>query len=160
MERRLILLAQQGLDGSQVETTLDQEWKGQNVSMLDAAYLITKELIAAIWANLANNPIPDANMIPLLSAIIKDHYMNSAGYMVTKVSRVDGLVHLCAVRETGQRQRCDREAVSGQYADCAQLSFLNTIIQRRSRTAFLPRAGDSSPLAAFFSYTVLPASFG
>ena len=57
MERRLILLAQQGLDGSQVETTLIK-WKGQNVSMLDAAYLITKELIAASGQTLLTTRFP------------------------------------------------------------------------------------------------------
>jgi hypothetical protein len=72
-----------------VETTLYQEWKGQNVFMLDVAGQVTKEFIVCIRANIAKNQFPDANMNKRFQTIIKDRFKIGAGYVITKISSVD-----------------------------------------------------------------------
>jgi len=79
----------QGFAGTGLDATLVQNWKDQNVFMLGAGYRATDDLTLRVGANLSNNPIPDTYMNPLFPAIIKNHYMVGAGYMITKASSVD-----------------------------------------------------------------------
>jgi long-chain fatty acid transport protein len=39
--------------------------------------------------NIANNPVPDKYLNPLFPAIIKNHVMIGAGYIVSRASSVD-----------------------------------------------------------------------
>jgi long-chain fatty acid transport protein len=79
----------QGFAGTQLDATLFQNWKDQNVFMLGAGYKVTDEFTMRVGANIANNPVPDFYNNPLFPAIIKNHYMIGAGYMFSKASSVD-----------------------------------------------------------------------
>jgi long-chain fatty acid transport protein len=73
----------------ELDATLFQKWKDQNVFMLGAGYKITNEFTMRVGANIANNPIPDTYLNPLFPASIKNHYMIGAGYVFNKASSVD-----------------------------------------------------------------------
>ncbi len=81
-----------GFAGTELNATMFQNWKDQNVFMLGAGYKATNDLTLRVGANLSKNPIPDYYMNPLFPAIIKNHYMIGAGYMMSTVSSVDASV--------------------------------------------------------------------
>jgi long-chain fatty acid transport protein len=78
-----------GLGGQVLDATLFQKWKDQNVFMLGAGYKVTNEFTMRVGANISNNPIPDTYLNALFPAIIKNHYMVGAGYVLSKASSVD-----------------------------------------------------------------------
>lgn len=87
--------------GGDLELTLNQNWKNQNVWMLGAAYQATQQWTLRAGVNLANNPVPDYYMHPLFPAIIKSHATLGAGYAIDKDSSVDfGLAHGFKVEST------------------------------------------------------------
>jgi long-chain fatty acid transport protein len=79
----------QGFANTELDATLYQNWKNQNVFMLGAGYKFTDEFTGRIGANLANNPIPNTYLNALFPAIIENHYMIGAGYMLSKASSID-----------------------------------------------------------------------
>ncbi len=79
----------QGFANTELDATLFQKWKDQHVFMIGAGYKFTDEFTGRIGANIANNPIPDTYMNALFPAIVENHYMIGAGYMVSKASSID-----------------------------------------------------------------------
>jgi long-chain fatty acid transport protein len=78
-----------GAPGNTINFALPQNWKDQTVVELGAAYLITPEFTGRVGVNLANNPIPDADMNYLFPAIIENTYTLGAGYAFSKASSID-----------------------------------------------------------------------
>jgi len=78
-----------GLGGTNVDATLYQDWKDQNVFMIGAAYRVAPEWVIRAGLNIANNPIPDEYLNALFPAIEKNHVTLGAGYMISKASTVD-----------------------------------------------------------------------
>jgi long-chain fatty acid transport protein len=78
-----------GFANTQLDATLYQNWKNQNVIMIGAGYKVTDAFTARVGANISDNPIPDTYMNPLFPAIIKNHYMVGAGYAFSTASSVD-----------------------------------------------------------------------
>ena len=79
----------QAFAGTQLDATLFQNWKDQNVFMIGAGYKFTKEFTGRIGFNYANNPIPDTYLNALFPAIEKSHITVGGGYMISKASSVD-----------------------------------------------------------------------
>ena len=79
--------------GGNLDLTLNQNWKNQDVWMLGAAYRASRQWTLRAGVNLANDPV-DYYMHPLFPAIIKSHATLGAGYAINKDSSVDvGLAH-------------------------------------------------------------------
>ena len=78
-----------GAPGNTVDFAMPQNWKDQTVFELGAAYLFTPEFTGRIGVNIANNPIPDADMNYLFPAIIENSYTLGAGYAFSKASSID-----------------------------------------------------------------------
>lgn len=72
-----------------IDFAMAQNWKDQTVFELGAAYLFTPEFTGRIGVNLANNPIPDADLNYLFPAIIENSYTLGAGYAFSKASSID-----------------------------------------------------------------------
>ncbi len=68
------------MGGIDMDMTMPQNWKDQDVVQLGVAYKATKDLTLRAGANLANNPVPDATVNPLFPATVKDHYTAGVGY--------------------------------------------------------------------------------
>lgn len=79
-----------GFGGTQLNATMFQNWKDQDVFLLGAAYKVNPQLTLRGGINVANNPIPDSYLNALFPAIVKDHYSIGAGYAFNKVSSLDG----------------------------------------------------------------------
>jgi long-chain fatty acid transport protein len=79
----------QGFASTELDATMYQNWKDQNVFMLGAGYNFTNEFVGRIGVNIANNPIPDKYENPLFPAIIKNSYMLGGGYAINKANTVD-----------------------------------------------------------------------
>jgi len=87
--------------GGNLDLTLNQNWKNQDVWMLGAAYQASPQWTLRAGVNLANDPVPDHYMHPLFPAIIKSHATLGAGYAIDKDSGVDfGLAHGFKVEST------------------------------------------------------------
>jgi len=78
-----------GLGANDLNATLVQNWKNQDVLMIGASYKMSPALTLRVGANLANNPIPDEYMNPLFPAIEKNHYTAGFGYGFSPVSSID-----------------------------------------------------------------------
>ncbi len=78
-----------GFANTSLDATMYQNWKDQDVFMLGAAYKATSELTLRGGVNLANNPVPDATLNALFPAIVKNHYMVGAGYVLNKAASVN-----------------------------------------------------------------------
>ena len=90
-----------GAPGNTVDFALPQNWKDQTVFELGAAYLFTPEFTGRIGVNIANNPIPDADMNYLFPAIIENSYTLGAGYAFSKASSIDiSLAYAPEVKQT------------------------------------------------------------
>ncbi len=78
-----------GMGGTTMDATLYQNWKDQNVFMIGASYKFNPALTLRAGLNLANNPVPDADMNPLFPATIKDHLALGFGYALSPAASVD-----------------------------------------------------------------------
>ena len=93
-----------GLGGQQVDATIYQNWKNQNVFMIGAAYKTTPDLTLRAGLNIANNPIPDTYLLALFPAIEKNHVTVGAGYMLSKASSVDAsFTYALEVKQTNEQ---------------------------------------------------------
>lgn len=79
-----------GFGGTQLNATMFQNWKDQDVFMLGAAYKLNPQLTLRGGVNFANNPIPDSYLNALFPAIVKNHVTLGAGYVFNKASSIDG----------------------------------------------------------------------
>lgn len=79
-----------GFGGTELNATLYQNWKDQDVFLIGAAYKVNPQLTLRGGVNVANNPIPDSFLNALFPAIVKDHVTVGAGYAFNKVSSLDG----------------------------------------------------------------------
>jgi len=77
------------MGGLEMDLTLPQNWKDQDVIELGAAFQTTKELTLRVGANIASNPVPDSTVNPLFPATIKSSYTLGAGYAFNKVSSLN-----------------------------------------------------------------------
>ncbi len=75
--------------GGSVSFAMPQNWKDQTVLNLGAAWKTTSQLTLRAGLNIADNPIPDANVHPLFPATIKSHYTLGMGYDFNKASSVN-----------------------------------------------------------------------
>ena len=90
-----------GAPGNTVDFAMPQNWKDQTVFELGAAYLFTPEFTGRIGVNIANNPIPDADMNYLFPAIIENSYTLGVGYAFSKASSIDfSLAYAPEVKQT------------------------------------------------------------
>ena len=84
-----------------VTFAMPQNWKDQTVFNLGGAWKATSDLTLRAGLNIADNPIPDANVSYLFPATIKSHYTLGAGYEFSKTSAVNAsLVMAPAVEVT------------------------------------------------------------
>ncbi|MEO1767422.1 OmpP1/FadL family transporter [Thiobacter aerophilum] len=87
--------------GGDLELTLNQNWKNQNVWMLGAAWQRTPHWTLRAGVNLAANPVPDALMHPLFPAIVRNHATLGVGYAIDRAQTLDfGLAHGFSVEAT------------------------------------------------------------
>jgi long-chain fatty acid transport protein len=86
--------------GGSVSFTLPQNWKDQTVLNLGAAWKATSRLTLRAGLNIADNPIPDADVHPLFPATIKNHYTLGAGYDFNKTSSVNASIVTAPAVET------------------------------------------------------------
>jgi long-chain fatty acid transport protein len=68
-----------GMGGS-VSFTMPQNWKNQTVFNLGVAWKASNQLTLRAGVNVADNPIPDANVNPLFPATVKSHVTVGLGY--------------------------------------------------------------------------------
>lgn len=78
-----------GMGGS-VSFALPQQWRNQTVTALGMAWQATPALTLRAGVNLASNPVPDAYVLPLFPATVRQHY--SAGLSFASGTHSD--VHL------------------------------------------------------------------
>jgi long-chain fatty acid transport protein len=84
-----------------MDATLFQNWKNQNVFMIGGAYKYTSALTLRAGLNLANNPVPDSLMNPLFPATIKNHVTFGFGYAFSPAASIDfSLTHAPSVSAT------------------------------------------------------------
>jgi long-chain fatty acid transport protein len=77
------------MGGMNMDMSMPQNWKDQNVVSLGAAFKVIPALTLRGGANLANNPVPDDTVNPLFPAIVKNHFTVGAGYAFSNVSEVN-----------------------------------------------------------------------
>lgn len=75
--------------GLDMDMTLPQDWKDQNVIEVGAAFKTTDALTLRAGLNLASNPVPDSTMNPLFPAIAENHLTLGMGYSLSNVSSLD-----------------------------------------------------------------------
>jgi len=66
--------------GANLDMSMRQDWRDQNVFMFGAAYRYDSALTLRGGVNLANTPVPDATVNPLFPAIVRNHLTLGAGY--------------------------------------------------------------------------------
>jgi long-chain fatty acid transport protein len=86
--------------GGSVSFTLPQNWKDQTVLNLGAAWKATSRFTLRAGMNIADNPVPDADVHPLFPATIKSHYTLGAGYDFSKTSSVNASIVTAPAVET------------------------------------------------------------
>jgi len=77
------------MGGVNLDITLPQDWKDQNVYELGVAFKTSDALTLRAGVNVANNPVPDQYMNPMFPAIAKSHITVGAGYALSDVSSLD-----------------------------------------------------------------------
>ncbi|MBD3727928.1 MAG: outer membrane protein transport protein, partial [Moraxella osloensis] len=88
--------------GKSIDVTLPQNWEDQNVFMLGTAYQYNKNLTVRAGINVANNPVPNAEVNPLFPATVERHYTLGMGYNFNENSTVDfSLTHAPATEVKG-----------------------------------------------------------
>jgi long-chain fatty acid transport protein len=70
--------------GGSVSFTMPQNWKDQTVLNLGMAWKANDALTLRAGLNLADNPIPDAQVNFLFPATVKDHVTLGLGYQLSK----------------------------------------------------------------------------
>jgi len=78
-----------GVNGTQMDAVLRQNWDDQDVFMIGAAYRLDARLTLRAGLNLASNPVPSRYMHPLFPATIKNHVTLGAGYAFNPASSID-----------------------------------------------------------------------
>ncbi len=78
-----------GASGANLDVTLYQNWKDQDVWMAGLSYQSNDALTLRAGVNLANNPVPDYYMHPLFPATIRNHVTAGLGYRFSKTSSLD-----------------------------------------------------------------------
>jgi long-chain fatty acid transport protein len=87
--------------GSQMDTTLYQDWDDQNVFAIGAAYKVTPDFTVRAGLSLSDNPIPDARVNYLFPAITQDHYSIGAGYNFAKNHNINfAFIYAPEVKQT------------------------------------------------------------
>lgn len=78
-------------DGSlDMDMTMPQNWKDQDVIQLGAAYKLSQALTVRAGANLATNPVPNDYVNPLFPATVENHITMGAGYAIDGASSING----------------------------------------------------------------------
>lgn len=78
-------------DGSlNMDMTMPQNWKDQDVIQLGAAYKLSSALTVRAGANLASNPVPNDTVNPLFPATVANHVTLGAGYAIDGTSSING----------------------------------------------------------------------
>jgi long-chain fatty acid transport protein len=72
-----------------LDMTMNQNWKDQDVLMLGASYKYTSQLTLRGGVNVANNPVPAEVTNPLFPAIVKSHLTGGLGYAFDPKSSLD-----------------------------------------------------------------------
>jgi long-chain fatty acid transport protein len=78
------------MGGLDMDMTMPQNWKDQDVIQLGAAYKLSQALTVRAGANLATNPVPNDTVNPLFPATVENHITMGAGYAIDNVSSVNG----------------------------------------------------------------------
>jgi long-chain fatty acid transport protein len=78
------------MGGMDMDMTMPQNWKDQDVIQLGAAYKLSQALTVRAGANLATNPVPNDYVNPLFPATVENHITMGAGYAIDNVSSVNG----------------------------------------------------------------------
>jgi long-chain fatty acid transport protein len=90
-----------GFAGTELDATMYQNWKDQNVLMVGAAFKMSDPLTLRAGLNIANNPVPATYTNPLFPAIVKNHVTFGLGYAFDPASSVDAsLVYAPEVKVT------------------------------------------------------------
>jgi long-chain fatty acid transport protein len=66
--------------GGNIDLSMKQNWKDQDVLMLGAAHKFTPQLTLRAGINVASNPVPAEFTNPLFPAIVKSHLTGGLGY--------------------------------------------------------------------------------
>jgi len=77
------------MGGIEMDMTMPQNWKDQDVIELGVAYQTTKDLTLRVGANIADNPVPNSTVNPLFPATVKSSYTLGAGYAISNTSSVN-----------------------------------------------------------------------
>lgn len=75
--------------GANLDMSMRQDWRDQNVFMFGTAYRYDTALTLRAGVNLANNPLPDATTNPLFPAIMRNHLTFGAGYTFPRSGSLD-----------------------------------------------------------------------
>jgi len=78
------------MNGMDMDMTMPQNWKDQDVIQLGAAYKLTQALTVRAGANLATNPVPNDYVNPLFPATVENHISMGAGYAIDSASSING----------------------------------------------------------------------
>jgi long-chain fatty acid transport protein len=77
------------MGGVNMDMSMPQNWKDQDVFNLGFAYRTSPALTLRAGLNLAGNPVPDDTVNPLFPATIKDHYTVGFGYELGGASEIN-----------------------------------------------------------------------
>jgi len=103
MEDFKLTFSSNDFGGLNMDMSMPQNWKDQNVFNLGLAYRVMPALTLRGGANLANNPVPDDTVNPLFPAIIKNHFTAGLGYDIDKANALNfSLVYAPNVSVTTQ----------------------------------------------------------
>jgi len=80
------------MGGINMDMRMPQNWVDQDVVNLGVAYRASDVLTLRAGMNLAKNPVPDSTVNPLFPAIVKNHYMIGAGYVLDEASELNGSI--------------------------------------------------------------------
>lgn len=78
------------MGGLDMDLTMPQNWKDQDVIQLGAAYKLSSALTVRAGANLASNPVPNDTVNPLFPATIANHFTMGAAYAIDAASSING----------------------------------------------------------------------
>jgi long-chain fatty acid transport protein len=78
------------MGGMDMDLTMPQNWKDQDVIQLGAAYKLSQALTVRAGANLATNPVPNDYVNPLFPATVENHITMGAGYAIDGASSING----------------------------------------------------------------------
>jgi len=83
-------LSSTDMGGMDMDMTMPQNWKDQDVIQLGAAYKLSQALTVRAGVNLATNPVPNDYVNPLFPATVENHFTMGAGYVIDGASSING----------------------------------------------------------------------